>query len=201
MMERWARPLEDADDWLWFWRQRFLVGKITKRQIHHRTSEMRKFLLYRVDEHSHGNRKAQALGIIIRFRMRGNIRNYALQQLPRDRIPVVIYNKPDHAEGHYFYMKADRTPSFLSVIRMIDKICPVLQKGDIGGNIMQRLPFITAIKHRQERRIDILSVSAEAGNINACIIVPVLEVSLLHLIEASIFTAYRYKCSFDDVTC
>ena len=151
MMERWGCPLEDADDRLWFWRQRFLVGKIIKRKIRHGTSEMRKFLLQHIDKHLDGYRKAKARGVIVGFGVPGNINDYGLQELSRDHITVVIHNEPNHAEGHHFYMKADRTSPFLFVIRMLDKICPVFQKGNIGGDIMERLPFMTAIKHRQER--------------------------------------------------
>ncbi len=132
--------------------------------------------------------------------MRGNIRNYALQQLPRDRIPVVIYNKPDHAESQYLYVEVDRSSPFLSVIRMINKIYPIFQKGYIGWNIMQRFPFIPAIKHGQKRGIDSLSISAEAGNINPCIIVPVFKVSFLHLIEAAIFKVCRYDLLLHNTT-
>ena len=147
MMERWARPLEDADDRLWFWRHRFLVGKIIKRQIRHRTSEMRKFLLQHIDKHLDGYRKAKARGVIVGFGVPGNINDYGLQELPRNCIFVAIRNKPDHTEGQYFYMKADRTSPFLFVIRMLDMICPVFQKGNIGGNIMEGFPLIPVIKH------------------------------------------------------
>jgi hypothetical protein len=161
---------------------------------------MRKFLLQHIDKHLYGYRKANAGGIIVGLGMPGNIRNYALQLLPRDHITVVIHNEPDHAEGHHFYMETDRSSPFLSVIRMIDEICPVFQKGDIGVNIMERLPFITAIKHRQERRIDSLSISAKAGNINACIIMSVFQVSFLHFITVVIITACSHELLLHDIT-
>jgi hypothetical protein len=162
---------------------------------------MRKFFLHRIYKHSDRDEKTQSVGVIVRSRMSSNVKDHVPQQLPRNFIPVLIQNKSAHTESQYFYVIADHASSFLPEIGMIIKICFIFQKRHDLGDVIERLPFKPLIKHGQKRDIYRSPIPAKAENINACIIMPVFQVSFLKFIPVAISTAYRYKCSFDDITC
>jgi hypothetical protein len=125
-----------------------------KRQIFQWAAEMRKIVLYHINKHPDCDHKTQTFGIVIRSGFAAHINDYVIEEWLRYFIFVCIQNQAVHAEDQDFYMEADCSPSFPPEIGMVLKECFLFQQRHNMGNIIERLPFIPPIKHREKGGMD-----------------------------------------------